>query len=59
MVDNKGPNPVAKEMINTESIKAMYKHFDKNRSLEFAFNSKTMTLNVEKPNKIGITHDRN
>lgn len=41
MVDNKGPNPVAKEMINTESIKAMYKHFDKNRSLEFAFNSKT------------------
>jgi hypothetical protein len=41
MVDTSGPTPVAREMINTESIKAMYKHFDKNRSTEYAFAVKT------------------
>ena len=41
MVDNNGPTPVAREMINTESIKGMYKHFDKNRSTEYAFAVKT------------------
>ena len=41
MVESKGPTPVAKEMINTETIKGMYKHFDKNRSMNYAFNAKT------------------
>jgi hypothetical protein len=41
MVESNGPTPVAREMINTEAIKGMYKHFNKNRSTEYAFAVKT------------------